>query len=77
MVEALSLVRPVLATPTRAFVPDALLGLANPASASAHRQLDCIDFGIDPPVHTLPFFYVHDGPDSVIPMAPLVHLQLH
>jgi len=73
MVEALSLVRPVLATPTRAFVPDALLGLANPASASAHRRLDCID----PPVPTLPFFYVHDGPDSVIPMAPLVHLQLH
>jgi hypothetical protein len=35
MVRALYLVRPVLITPVRAFVPDALLGLANPAQASA------------------------------------------
>jgi len=48
VVGALYLVRPVLATPTRAFVPDALLGLANLAHASAHRWLDCIDFGIAP-----------------------------
>jgi len=72
VVGALYLVRPVLATPTRAFVPDALLGLANPAHASAHRWLDCIDFGIDPPVPTpsastasSPFFYVYDGLDCV------------
>jgi hypothetical protein len=31
MVGALYLVHSVLATPVRAFVPDALLGLANPA----------------------------------------------
>jgi len=63
MVEALYLVLPVLATPTRSFIPNSLLGLANP---------DCIDIGIDPPIPTpsasfvsSPFFYVHDGPDCI------------
>ena len=72
VVGALYLVRPVLATPTCAFVPDALLGLANLAHASPHRWLDYIDFGIDPPVPTpfastasSPFFYVYDGLDCV------------
>ncbi|CAD6244705.1 unnamed protein product [Miscanthus lutarioriparius] len=79
VVGALYLVRPVLATPTRAFVPDALLGLANLAHASAHRWLDCIDFGIDPPVPTPSasiasshFFYVNDGLDCIdFGIAPL------
>jgi len=35
----------VLLSPTRCWV-------ANPACASALRRLDCIDFGIDPPVPT-------------------------
>ena len=63
MAGALYLVCPVLATPTCSFIPDTLLGLAN---------LDCIDFGIDPPIPTpfasfvsSPFFYVHDGPDCI------------
>jgi hypothetical protein len=71
MVGALYLIRPVLATPVRAFVPDALLGLANPATPWL-RRLDCIDFGIDPPVPTpsaslvsLPFFYVYDSLDCI------------
>jgi hypothetical protein len=70
MVGALYLVRLVLATLTCAFVPDA--SQINPANASALRRLDCIDFGIDPPIPTSsasivssPFFYVHDGPDCV------------
>ena len=71
MVGALYLVCPVLATPVRTLVPNALLGLANPATPRL-RRLDCIDFGIDPPVPTpsasiasSPFFYVYDGLDCV------------
>ena len=71
VVRALYLVRPVLATPVHVFIPDALLGLANPATPQL-RQLDCTDFGIDPPVPTpsasiasSPFFYVHDALDYI------------
>jgi hypothetical protein len=81
MVGALYLVRPVLAMPMRAFVLDASLGLANPARASALRQLDCIDFGIDPPVPSpsasivsSPFVYVFEGLDCVdLGIAPFHH----
>lgn len=72
MVGAPSLVHPVLATPTHAFVPDALLGLAKPSRTSALKRLVCIHLSIDRPVLTLsasiassPFFYIHDGPDCV------------
>ena len=72
MVGALYLVCPVLATPTRAFIIDALLGLANLADTWMLRRLDWIDFSIDPPIPTLsasivssPFFYIYDGPDCV------------
>jgi hypothetical protein len=71
MVGALYLVCPVLVTPVHAFVPGALLGLANLATLRL-RRLDCIDFGINPPIPTpsasivsLPFFYVHDVLDCV------------
>ena len=55
------------------FHPRHATGLANPACASALRRLDCVDFGIDPPVPTpyalfaqSPFLYVHDGFDFSI-----------
>ena len=62
---------PVLATPVRSFVPDVWLCLANPDTPRL-RWLDCIDFGIDPPVPipsasiaSSPFFYVHDALDYI------------
>ena len=54
------------------FRPRCVAGSGKSSYASALRRLDCIDFGIDPPVPTpsasiapLPFFYVYDGSDCV------------
>jgi hypothetical protein len=54
------------------FRPRRVVGSGKPSRTSALRRLDCIDFGIDPPVSTSsasiassPFFYVSDSPDCI------------
>ena len=71
-VGAPSLVRSVLATPTRAFVPDALLDLANPTAPRHSGDLTASTSALTlsfppclPSIASLPFFYVYDGPDCI------------